>query len=77
MCIPDSTRQPDTIPASPEVLAHVVDVHCHPTDSPIDQQQIDSLHIRVCAMATRPSDQGLVYDFAIAHPDKVIPCFGW
>ena len=62
-----------------EVLAHVIDVHCHPTDSDMamTHKVADDMAIRVCAMATRRSDQKLVADLARAHPDKVIPCFGW
>ncbi|KAH7923253.1 Metallo-dependent hydrolase [Leucogyrophana mollusca] len=62
---------------SPAVLRHVVDVHCHPTDSEISQLSMDRLPITICAMATRQADQGLVRDLAAAHPDKVIPCFGY
>ena len=62
-----------------EVLAHVIDVHCHPTDSDMamTDKVADDMAIRVCAMATRRSDQKLVADLARAHPDKVVPCFGW
>lgn len=34
-----------------EVLAHVVDVHCHPTDSAIVPSLMDSLPIKICAMS--------------------------
>ena len=40
-----------------DVLKHVVDVHCHPTDSEMTAQDIKELTIKICAMATRPSDQ--------------------
>lgn len=61
------------------VLEHVIDVHCHPTDSDISAtlQVIEGMPIRICAMATRRSDQRLVADLARAQPEKVIPCFGW
>lgn len=61
------------------VLAHVVDVHCHPTDSDFAMtlEAANDLPIRICAMATRRSDQQLVADLAEACPDKVVPCFGW
>ena len=59
-----------------EVLKHVVDVHCHPTDSEISLEAIESLPIRICAMSTRMSDQPLVAELARNHSDKVIPCFG-
>jgi hypothetical protein len=63
------------LPAS-EVLCHVVDVHCHPTDSPIPRKSMEDLPITICAMSTRPSDQVRVSELAETHPDKVIPCFG-
>ncbi|KAI0778717.1 TatD DNase family Scn1, partial [Trametes elegans] len=61
------------------VLAHVVDVHCHPTDSDLamTREAARTLPIRICAMATRGSDQDLVADLARAAPDKVVPCFGY
>ncbi|KAH7910444.1 hypothetical protein BJ138DRAFT_1152894 [Hygrophoropsis aurantiaca] len=62
---------------SPSVLRHVVDVHCHPTDSQISQSAMDELPIAICAMATRQADQNLVRSLATAYPDKVIPCFGY
>ncbi|EJD03792.1 TatD DNase family Scn1 [Fomitiporia mediterranea MF3/22] len=60
-----------------DVLKHVVDVHCHPTDSEIPSNVIDELPITICAMATRPDDQSLVADLAKSHQDKVVPCFGF
>lgn len=67
----------DGVPTS--VLAHLIDVHCHPTDSDMamTRDSAESMPIRICAMATRHSDQSLVADLARAHPSKVIPCFGW
>lgn len=44
-----STSQSQDLPI-PEVLAHVVDVHCHPTDSVIEASSMDSLPIKICAM---------------------------
>ena len=61
---------------SQDVLKHVVDVHCHPTDSEIPDDVMCELPITVCAMATRQEDQALVAGLARAHPDRVIPCFG-
>ncbi|KAH9929667.1 uncharacterized protein B0H18DRAFT_859558, partial [Fomitopsis serialis] len=58
-------------------LAHVVDVHCHPTDSPLDDELFSTLPHRICAMATRDTDQELVADLARRYPDKVTPCFGY
>ncbi|KAI0348301.1 TatD DNase family Scn1 [Trametopsis cervina] len=60
-----------------DVLPHVTDVHCHPTDSPLSTEAMDDLAIRVCAMATRASDQSLVRSLASAYPQTVIPCFGY
>ncbi|CDO73096.1 hypothetical protein BN946_scf185007.g150 [Trametes cinnabarina] len=71
-------RELDKVPRS--VLAHVVDVHCHPTDSEAKMTHhvvAEGLPIRICAMATRRSDQELVAGLARAHPDKVVPCFGY
>ncbi|KAH9920234.1 uncharacterized protein BXZ73DRAFT_80178 [Epithele typhae] len=70
----------DAFAAAPRaVLAHVVDVHCHPTDSPTDATHaaVAESPIRLCAMATRQSDQALVAALARAHPDRVVPCFGY
>ncbi|KAI0964243.1 hypothetical protein AcW1_001106 [Taiwanofungus camphoratus] len=61
----------------PSVLRHVVDVHCHPTDSAFSPEAMAALPIRICAMATRQSDQGLVRALAEAYPGKVVPCFGY
>ena len=60
----------------PSVLAHVVDVHCHPTDTDIPDGLPDDLHITICAMSARTRDQPLVRDLATKCPDKVIPAFG-
>jgi len=62
---------------SKDVLNHIVDVHCHPTDSEITEEHLNDLQITVCAMATRQDDQELVAELARNHPDKVIPCFGY
>ncbi|XP_006454133.1 hypothetical protein AGABI2DRAFT_189440 [Agaricus bisporus var. bisporus H97] len=63
---------------SDDVLRHVVDVHCHPSDAPqISPEAMDQLQITVCAMASRESDQPLVRNLATSHPSKVIPCFGY
>ncbi|RPD82188.1 TatD DNase family Scn1 [Lentinus tigrinus ALCF2SS1-7] len=67
----------DSVPRS--VLEHVVDVHCHPTDSDMGMtlKVAQEMAIRICAMATRRSDQRLVADLTRAYPEKVIPCFGY
>ncbi|KIM32290.1 hypothetical protein M408DRAFT_63027 [Serendipita vermifera MAFF 305830] len=60
-----------------EVLEHVVDVHCHPTDAgDISDDVMNNLHIKICAMATHSNDQQRVSDLATRFPDNVIPCFG-
>ncbi|GLB35823.1 putative DNase family Scn1 [Lyophyllum shimeji] len=67
---------PDLPP--PNVLEHIVDVHCHPTDAPsISLESMARLHITICAMSTMESDQQRVRDLALAHPTKVVPCFGY
>lgn len=71
-----SSLSPPTPLADPSVLAHVVDAHCHPTDSPISPSDFSSLPHKVCAMSTRASDQALVRQLALDYPDRVIPCFG-
>lgn len=60
----------------PSVLAHVVDVHCHPTDTDIPDGFPDDLHITICAMSAQTRDQPLVRDLATRCPEKVIPAFG-
>ncbi|KAH9951012.1 hypothetical protein B0H21DRAFT_874797 [Amylocystis lapponica] len=74
MCNPSSDHATTLGPTS--VLKHIVDVHCHPTDSIISPEDMATLPIHICAMATRQSDQALVRALASAHPDKVTPCFG-
>lgn len=59
-----------------DVLEHIVDVHCHPTDSEITADDMERLPIKLCTMATRQSDQELVANLARALPNKIIPCFG-
>ncbi|TDL28087.1 TatD DNase family Scn1 [Rickenella mellea] len=61
---------------SARVLKHVIDVHCHPTDSQIPEAVISSLPITICAMSTRQNDQVLVRNLATAYPHNVLPCFG-
>ncbi|KAF6766704.1 TatD DNase family Scn1 [Ephemerocybe angulata] len=67
-----------TITLNPDVLRHVVDVHCHPTDAgEVSQLAMDKLEITICAMSSMKSDQQRVAALAQANPDKVIPCFGY
>lgn len=60
----------------PSVLAHVVDVHCHPTDTDIPDGFPGDLPIKICAMSAQTRDQPLVRDIATRSPDKVTPAFG-
>jgi len=62
---------------SADILRHVVDVHCHPTDTSVSFESMERLEITVCAMATRTSDQDLVRDLAEKWPTKVLPAFGF
>ena len=54
-----------------DVLAHVVDVHCHPTDNEVGVEDAANLPIRLCAMATRADDQAKVADLATRNPERV------
>ncbi|KAF9225542.1 Metallo-dependent hydrolase [Gyrodon lividus] len=70
-------ERPSRPQPSLDVLRHVVDVHCHPTESAVNVEAMDNLSITICAMSSRQSDQLLVRDLANAYPEKVIPCFGY
>lgn len=64
---------------SADVLCHIVDVHCHPTDAPggvVSSDSMDKLDITICAMSSMESDQGKVRDLRTRYPEKVVPCFG-
>jgi Tat protein secretion system quality control protein TatD with DNase activity len=68
---------PHALPAS-EILAHLIDVHCHPTDAPsIAASTIESLPCTLCAMSTQEGDQSKVASLARARPDRVVPAFGY
>ena len=54
-----------------DVLEHVVDVHCHPTDNEVGVEDAANLSIRLCAMATRADDQAKVADLATKNPKRV------
>ncbi len=55
-----------------DVLEHVYDVHCHPTDEiDIPDAIMDDLSIRICAMATRSDDQSRVSALSRRYPQKV------
>ncbi|KAF8324066.1 TatD DNase family Scn1 [Clavulina sp. PMI_390] len=61
----------------PPSFKYLTDVHCHPTDSEITDEEMNKLPLRVVAMSSRVSDQPLVADMASKWPDKVVPCFGY
>jgi Tat protein secretion system quality control protein TatD with DNase activity len=68
---------PHMLPA-PEILVHIVDVHCHPTDAlSIAASTIESLPCTLCAMATQEGDQSKVAALARARPDRIVPAFGY
>ena len=53
---------------APQVLAHLVDVHCHPTDAPsLTASTIESPACTLCAMSTQAGDQSKVAALARAH----------
>lgn len=61
---------------SSDVLQHLVDVHCHPTNAPhISLESMERLQITVCSMARREADQITARNLTTAYPSKVIPCF--
>ncbi|KAG9046138.1 hypothetical protein FS837_005017 [Tulasnella sp. UAMH 9824] len=60
-----------------EILRHVIDAHCHPTDNEIPTSAMADLKTHICAMATRVDDQVKVANLARQWPDKVTPCFGF
>ncbi|KAJ7293052.1 TatD DNase family Scn1 [Mycena rebaudengoi] len=59
------------------LLAHIVDVHCHPTDGLISDESMRNLHITLLAQSTRSGDQRVVRNLSLSYPNKVIPCFGY
>jgi len=66
----DMTEIP-SLPSS-DVLEHIVDVHCHPTDeAEIADDVMNNLHIKICAMATNSNDQQRVAGLAMRFPDNV------
>jgi Tat protein secretion system quality control protein TatD with DNase activity len=68
---------PHALP-TPEVFAHLIDVHCHPTVAPaITASTIESLPCTLCPMASRVEDQSKVAALARARPDRVVPGFGY
>lgn len=62
---------------NPAVKAHIVDVHCHPTDARVvDYDVASQLNITICAQSSHFADQDKVAQLARTCPDQVIPCFG-
>lgn len=61
------------------VLAHITDVHCHPTDARdgIPTKSMEQLQLTICAMSTNQFDQEKLKALANGFPDKVIPAFGY
>lgn len=72
----DATPTNPLPPAS--VLSHLVDVHCHPTDtSPISDEHISGVQLgHVCAMATHTEDQAKVRELGEKMGDRVVMGFG-
>ncbi|KAA1468088.1 TatD DNase family Scn1 [Dentipellis sp. KUC8613] len=65
-------------PSAPlDVLAHVVDVHCHPSQRAIERSVTSALVHTICPMASRPWDQPRVRALAEQCPGKVTPAFGY
>ncbi|KAL1706204.1 hypothetical protein EV121DRAFT_185426, partial [Schizophyllum commune] len=64
-------------PTDQEIATHIVDVHAHPTDSPIPHALLAAPGHTICAMATRRADQARVAALARAHPARVVPGFGY
>jgi Tat protein secretion system quality control protein TatD with DNase activity len=62
----------------PSVLAHITDVHCHPTDAQdgVPTKSMEQLPIKICAMSTTHLNQEKVKALANKFPDKVTPAFG-
>ncbi len=71
------TTANNPLPAA-SVLSHLVDVHCHPTDSsPIPDDHIAGVQLgQTCAMPTHTHDQEKVKDLGKRMGDRVIMCFG-
>jgi hypothetical protein len=63
---------------SAAVLSHLVDAHCHPTDSsPILDEDINKVQLgQICAMATHTEDQAKVRELGERMGEKVVMCFG-
>ncbi|KAF9567772.1 TatD DNase family Scn1 [Agrocybe pediades] len=73
-----SSSSNNNILPSPDILRHIVDVHCHPTDSwPVRTDAMQDLGITICAMSSMASDQSKVKELASSYPEKVVPCFGY
>jgi len=67
-----------TLALKPEVLKHIVDAHCHPTDAQnVSDEAMERLDITICPMSSMKSDQDKVAQLATKYPSKVIPSFGY
>ncbi|CAE6438051.1 unnamed protein product [Rhizoctonia solani] len=64
---------------SAAVLKHIVDVHCHPTDtSPISDEHIRAVRLgQICAMSSNTDDQAKVRELGARMGDRVIMSFGY
>ncbi|KAF8971729.1 TatD DNase family Scn1 [Flammula alnicola] len=73
-----STSNSSGLPSA-DVLRHIVDVHCHPTDASgiVSDASMSKLGISICTMSSMESDQDKVKDLASRYPEQVIPCFGY
>ncbi|KAF8681487.1 TatD related DNase [Rhizoctonia solani] len=73
----DDTSSNPLPPAT--VLSHIVDVHCHPTDSsPISDEHIQAVQLgQICAMSSNADDQAKVRELGARMGDRVVMCFGY
>jgi Tat protein secretion system quality control protein TatD with DNase activity len=58
----------------PDVLPHIVDAHCHPTNA--TDEEMAGVTSRMCIMSMHQEDQKQVEVLAEKYPTKVIPFFG-
>ena len=55
-----------------EVLEHLVDVHCHPTEElEVSDEAMRELPLRICAMSSNSDDQEKVEDLYNRYSQKV------
>ncbi|QRV88012.1 TatD DNase family protein [Ceratobasidium sp. AG-Ba] len=83
MCPGSTDEAPETSTGNPlppaSVLSHLVDVHCHPTDSsPIPDDHVAGVQLgQICAMSTHTHDQEKVKELGERMGDRAIMCFGY